>query len=304
MSPTIIDVLAPLVADARSLVDLRRELSTAFPAADSPAMAERVDDAKLADVWSDQPVTDAQNYVLMLICVAEDHLECMCRLLDRPGFAPVWGLAPIARSLLEAAGRAAHMGDVGLGARGRVEAYVNERLFSLDQISDLPAGAKDPEGIRRQRDEVVESALRKGFVRKPHHDPAKAATGTLASPRQLGIGRPGDLEVVRRLFDPPPELGKGIFQWVSAATHATGWEVEKHFSPINRNALGFVSLEVGRDPGEIHQLLDVAVKGYVEMVGRFWLLWGVRDIRWLKSALNSIRISGSVGELIQHGASP
>lgn len=66
MALTTVDALAPLVADARGLFELRRSLWTAFPAADSPAMAERVDEAKLADTWHDLPVTAAQNYVVML----------------------------------------------------------------------------------------------------------------------------------------------------------------------------------------------------------------------------------------------
>ena len=66
-------------------------------------MSERAEDARLADAWSRQPVTDAQNYALMLVHVAEDHLECICRLLDRPDFVPIGGwdrvLAPCLRLL-------------------------------------------------------------------------------------------------------------------------------------------------------------------------------------------------------------
>lgn len=302
MGLTIIDAVAPSVAGARGLIEVRRKLTTAVPAADSIAMAERVVDAKLADTWSDQPVTDAQNYALMLLHVVEDHLESMCHLLDIPGWVPVWSLGPPTRASLEAAGRAVFLANVGLGARGRVEAYMNERLFALAKVGDLPEGAKDQEGVARGRQEILASARRKGFVRRPHYDSAKASLGTLAEPAQLGSGRPRDLDVVRRLFDGSPELGKGTYQWVSAVAHATAWEVEKHFQPTRRDAVGLVSVELGRDPREVYQFLNAAVLGYVQNVTEFFDLWGCHDVRWNEAAINSIRINRSVGELIDRSA--
>lgn len=299
---TIVDALAPFVADTRGLVDLRRELTTAFPAADSIAMAERLEDAKLADTWSDQPVTDAQNYALMLLHVVEDHLESLCHLLDKPGWVPVWGLGPPARAVLEAAGRTAYLANVGLGARARVEAYMNERLFALATIGDLPAGAKDQEAVAGDREQILASAERRGFKRRPHHDAAKASIGRLAAPAQLGSGRPGDLDAVRRLFGDPPELGKGTYQWVSAVAHATAWEVEKHFRPTRRDAVGLVSVELGRDPRDVYQFLNAAVLGYAVSVTGFFALWGCQDVRWNKAAVNSIRICRTVGELIERSA--
>lgn len=179
---------------------------------------------------------------------------------------------------------------------------MNERLFALATIGDLPVGAKDQSGVARDRQEILASAERKGFVRRPHHDAAKASLGKLAEPAQLGRGRPGDLDVVRRLFHGPPELGKGTYQWVSAVAHATAWEVEKHFRATGRDALGMVSVELGREPREVFQFLNAAVLGYAESVTRFFALWGCRDVRWNKAAVNSIRISRSVGELIDRAA--
>jgi hypothetical protein len=259
-------------------------------------MAERVDEAKLADTWNDLPVTAAQNYVVMLVLVAEDHLESICRLLDGRDWVPVWGLAPCARALLEAAGRAVHIGEVGIGGRSRVKRYMNERLFALDQISKLPAGAKDAESAAAQRKEILDSGLRKAFSRRPHPDAAKATAGSLAVPPQFGTGRPGDMEVVRRLFEATRELGQGTFQWLSAATHATAWEVEKPFKVISTTALGQTSVQLGREPGQVQQFLNTAILGYIEMVTRFFMLWGVSDEDWLKAAVNSIRISRSVGD--------
>ena len=295
MALTIVDALAPLVSDARGLVELRRSLWTAYPAADSPAMAERVDEAKLADTWHDLPVTAAQNYIAMLVLVAEDHLECMCRLLDRPGWVPVWGLAPCARALLEAAGRAVDIGEVGIGARSRVERYMNERLFALDQMSNLPAGAKDAEGVTTQRKEIIDSGLRKRFTRRPHPSAAKAAAGSFAVPPQFGTGRPGDMAVVRRLFEATPELGKGSFQWFSAATHSTAWEVEKPFKAISTNNLGQTEVQLGREPGQVHQFLHTAILGYIEMATRFLLLWGVSDEAWLSLDCSSGRLTADPG---------
>lgn len=299
MALTIVDALAPLVADARALVALRRSLWTAYPASDSPAMAERVDEAKLADTWHDLPVTAAQNYIAMLVLVVEDHLECICRLLDRPRWVPVWGLAPCARALLEAAGRAVDIGEVRIGARSRVERYMNERLFALHQISNLPTGAKDAEGVTTQRKEIIDSGLRIGFTRRPHPNAEKAAAGSFAVPPQFGSGRPGDLEVVRRLFEATRELGQGAFQWFSAATHATAWEVEKPFRAVSTNALGQTLVQLGREPSDVHQFLHTAVLGYIEMVTRFFMLWGVSDEAWLKAALNSVRITRAVGDQIR-----
>lgn len=280
VSRTIVDALAPLITDARGLVDLRRSLSTAVPSADSPAMAERLKDVDFADVWGEMPVTTGQNYVSMLVYVAEDHLECLCRLLDQPDFVPVWGLAPIARALLEAAGRAAYLGRTGAGARSRVESYMNERLHSLDQISHLPEGARDQDGVRSQRLEILASGERKGFVRQPHRDPAKAENGALADPPQFGTGRPGYLDVVRRLFDGVPEMGKGVFQWLAAGSHSSVWDVEKHFRIISQNALGQTAVELGRNPVEVFHILNSALHGYIQMATVFLVLWGVCDDRW------------------------
>jgi hypothetical protein len=299
---TIIELVAPLVAEARGLVELRRRLTGPFPAADSASMSERLDDATLVDIWSGQPVTDAQNYVVKLVCVAEDHLECVCRLLDRPDFVPVWGLAPCARSLLEAAGRAVCLASPDLDARGRVEAYMNERLFALDQIANLPPEARDSPAVVEQRQEILDSAPRHGFKRRPHPVPGLAAVGKLAKPPQLGGGREGDIEAVRRLFASLPEMGKGAFQWLSAAAHATAWEVEKPFRSIGTNAVGITSIELSRDPREVCHIASMAVMGYVEMVGQFLSFWGAEHIDWHRAALNAIRIRNSVAGVVEGSA--
>jgi hypothetical protein len=302
-SRTIVDVLAPLVTDARGLIDLRRSLSTAFPSAGSPAMAERLKDIEFADVWGELPVTAAQNYVSMLVYVAEDHLECLCRLLDLPDFVPVWGLAPIARALLEAAGRAAHLGRSGVGARERVEGYMNERLHSLDQIARLPEGARNQDEVRSQRHEILASGQRKGLQRQPHQNPTKAATGAFADPPQFGTGRPGYLDVVRRLYDGVPDMGKGVFQWLAAGSHSSAWDVEKHFRITSQDALGLTAVELGRDPVEVFQTLNGALHGYIQMATGFLVLWGACDDGWRKAAVNSIRMNSAVGERI-YGGSP
>jgi hypothetical protein len=300
---TIVDALVPVVAEARGLIDLRHDLTSIYPTADSDAMGERLDDARLADVWSAQPVTDAQNYCVQLIHVCEDHLESMCRLVADPAFVPVWGLLPLARALLEAAGRACDLGETRIGARQRVQRYMNERLYALHQIGDLPSGARHPEGVRDQRAEILESARRLGFPRTPHSDPHKAAAGSLASPAQFGSGRPRDLEVVRRVFEDARELGDGAYRWFAAAAHATAWEVQKPFAVLSSNAAtGSTSVVLGRHPVEVHQFVHAGLLGYIRGATVCLELHGWLNQSWRKAAINAMRISRSVGEFITANA--
>lgn len=299
MARTIVDALVPVLAEARGLVDLRRELTSIYPAADSIAVRERLEEAQLADVWSDQPATDAQNYCIQLVHVCEDHLESMCRLLADPTFVPVWGLLPLARALLEAAGRACDIGELRIGARQRVQRYMNERLFALHQISDLPSGARDPEGLHEQRAQILESATRLGFARVPHSNPDKAAAGSLALPAQLGSSRPGDLEVVRRVFTHTRELGDGAYRWLAAGAHATAWEVQKPFMVLSSNeTTGATSVALGRHPMEVHQFIQASLLGYMEAATVCLELHGWINQDWRKAAVNAIRVSRSVGDMI------
>jgi hypothetical protein len=71
---------------------------------------------------------------------------------------------------------------------------MNEDLFALEQVSNLPARGNDVGQVRERWQAALESAHRKGFTRRPDPDPLRAAAGALAKPAQLGRGRPSDVE--------------------------------------------------------------------------------------------------------------
>jgi hypothetical protein len=249
--------------------------------------------------WSRLPVTDANNYTGVLLPAAEDHMSVLGVAVTTDDYFPIWGLLPPARAALEAAGRTAHLAELGIGAAARVERFMNEDLFALDQVNNLPAGAKDTDEVRRRRQGVLDSAVRQRFARTPHHDPVKAGQGILAKPAQLGKGRPSDTDVVRGLFDSDPDLGKGTYHWYSAGSHATAWEI---FKPLTIDAsdpmTGYTSGLLARDPREAHLVLSGVLLGYIEAATRVLQLHGWASESWGRAAVNSIRIQREIGELV------
>lgn len=268
-------------------------------------MQERTHDAELADAWSTQPLTDAHNYTVQLVHMCEDYLECMCRLVDDDCYAPVWGLLPLGRALLEAAGRAHHLAEPGVTARDRVERYINEDLFALEQVGNLPAAARGNEELARRRRDNFESAARNGFERKRHADPAEAARGRLAEPPQLGRGRLGDLACVRELFKDTPDLAPTVYRWFAAGAHATMWEVVKPFTHLEHSDVtGHTRVLLARDPVELFQLMNTGLFGYLGAANAVLELHGWADQTWWRSAHNSLKLAGMVGEQIRRGTVP
>jgi hypothetical protein len=296
---TLADALAPMIAEARSHIELRREITEPHPDAASEAMSERVEDVALADEWGTAPVTEAHLYSIQLLYYCEDQLECICRLLTDPDFVPLWGLLPLARALLEGAGRTFQLAEPGIGARERVVRYMNERLYGLDQISNLPAEARDSERLRSDRAEIFNSAKRKGLDRTPHPDPEKAAEGRLAEPAQIGKARLGDMAVARGLFDSIPLFGKAAYQWFAAGAHATVYEVQKPWTMVGgTGGLGPDRVLLGRDPVQVHQVLQVAMLGYSQAATRTLKFHGWNDQRWARANLNALRLSRRIAAQI------
>ena len=79
--------------------------------------------------------------------------------------------------------------------------------------------------------------------------PRGQRSASLMIPRSSGWG---DLAISMLCdgFRGDSRVGKGTFQWFSATSHATAWEVEKPFRATGTNALGMVSVQLG-DPGEV-----------------------------------------------------
>jgi hypothetical protein len=87
-------------------------------------------------VRAGQHVLDAHLLARLRLVVVEDYLQAMARIVRAPD--SLYPLYPLARSGAETAARAWWLLDPALTPRARAERGLAERIYSLDQIRQLP----------------------------------------------------------------------------------------------------------------------------------------------------------------------
>jgi hypothetical protein len=257
-----------------------REGHSLRPADGSPALAELAVEGSLGDqgAWGKNPVRQAHDVALMLLLFAENGAKGLDLLLDRrPPFRQA--MLAASRSSIECAGRAWWLADPNIDVRTRVARVMNERMYSLEELGNLPAefqrlavqepfwstdGSADPE-VRRA--EILASG------KKLHYVPKK---------RWIHEERPGSRRVVRGMlsrFD--PSLGDLVYGYYSSAVHGTifgmisGLVAETEVDDSYRG-LGSIS---GSSETAYGALLAMAVS-YLEAGSRVNALNGWDDFGW------------------------
>ncbi|MBB5109153.1 hypothetical protein [Streptomyces spectabilis] len=202
---------------ARSLDGLRSAFYSSLAASrgflpDSPAEEECKRDA-LAGSWGAQPVRDANIAPLAAVSVVLDHLDSLGILFKSSG--GITASHTIARAVLDIAIGPWFLLEPGIGERERVRRYMNLRLESLKEQTQLETGS--PATAMRQHAEdrialILDAARLHGFDVRRERDRYK--------PPHLGAQVPSTTSLASKIVAPnDPVLGALFWRLGSAVAH-------------------------------------------------------------------------------------
>lgn len=253
--------------------DLRQEPVPYWPAADSKAMAEVSLESQLAHDGSDRPVMAAYSKATLLMVIAEDHLDSLCRLFTEPGNASMYTPPVVLRALLETLGRAHWLVDTRIEAKRRVARSATETLNQgywrrLTMTGDA----------RREYDEA--------FAREKLLDWGRAMGLKVEKSGDewfVGEPRPGSKKAIDRLFSGAAREDNpgNIFRQTSAVAHAS---FDGIFLNMQVSASGSVAEpDIGTfilSDAEVRRIYAIAVLAYVFVATERRSLLGWSDPDW------------------------
>ncbi|MGW2393921.1 hypothetical protein ACWCYK_31185 [Streptomyces lydicamycinicus] len=206
----------PWVELADSLDGLRTAFGRSYEPehgwlAASPASQECQNET-LAGDWGSLPTRDANITPVTPVLTVLDHLESLSTLFRSPG--GVTASHTIARAVLDIAIGPWYLLEPGIGPRERVRRFMNMRLLSLKEQTQLETGPTTPlrDHANNRIEDILRTARTHGFdvhrardkYKAPHLGPATPSTTTLATE----IIAPKD-----------PRLGALFWRLGSAVTH-------------------------------------------------------------------------------------
>lgn len=180
------------------------------PAPGSTLALEYGEEAALAGDWGPRPVNQGASYGAIALFAAREHIKALDRLVDFPPIT--YSLAPVTRAAVEACARAWWLLDPEIGARGRVERGMTERLHGLWATSRLPDEVPRTVDTAGRIQSILVEAQSRGLhvvVCKGREAPA------------IGSRRPGSRRVVEELLDVRGLEWAGVaYHYLSAVSHA------------------------------------------------------------------------------------
>lgn len=272
--------LLDLLDETRSI----REENGFMPAATSAAMRELAAEDQYRGDWGQRPVESAHSWSGFLLAAAEDQLRTMCRVVF--GDPSLYGPQILARSGLEAAGRAYWLTEPGITVECRVARYQTERLFNASEVRRLSGDVARATKIEKQITDTAKAlglSLLRGKKYQHTHVVEERPSGNKVFKSLLG-----DIE--------QHDLGHIMFSYLSAVVHGTAYGL---LQAVDAVATTDVGPEIGAlrvSSRTTNQLLTVSILGYATAVHRRHELFGWDDDHWGKVYRNALAQSV---ELIQ-----
>ncbi len=269
-----------LLCLVRQAVVMRQDRAF-LPDAVSDAMAELNVESTFAGTWGKDPVRQAHYWGAALILAAEDFIESACRLVAREPL-PVFGHLVLARSALEACGRAQWLYEPGIGVRRRIARGMTERLYSLAEQKRLPADVGGSARIIERRRSILDEATRQGFLKVTKQK----------TPTTIGEPRLGATETVKNALgeSDDPDLGHVLFGYFSAVSHGTAYGlmqsigVARGEAPLQPDTIGHLKTEsVG-----VNSAIAAMILAYVEAVERQRNHFGWKSSEWAAAVIEAL----------------
>lgn len=271
--------IAPLREALDGLIDLAEAISERWghmPSAESDAMHELAGEAEFEgpEPWGNETVQATYNLAGLQLFGANDYARSAITLL-RADRTPVYGHVALTRSCLELAGRAWLLLEPAVGLRVRVARGVNERLFGLREQRRMPL---DEEKLARSRERegvLLDVGASQGM------EIVRGRAGSF-----LVEDRPGQTEVLRRVFELPEDrgLGEALYGMSSAVAHGTSFGLSDSVSldspeiPVRRP--GMTMGAVYTSSGQVVTTLCSLALGWGQATDRRIKLFGWLTPEW------------------------
>lgn len=273
----LLDSIAPLRDVARRLVaaaQAARSVAGRVPGVPSPALDELAAEGKYAGAWGQAPLHLAQSSGNLCLGVAEDVLETLCSALDAcPGATyfrgPAFGQAPLARSVVESAGRAAWLLEPGISYEARAARAEAELLYSRWERA---RATDDFDEFHAFRDDVKSECTKREL--------AFNCGGGFVT---VGEDRPGNRRVVEHLFRSKSErFRRTMYSYYSGISHATLWALLESvdFASGPPSSLGPDTRLIYTSTRKLLTALTVAAEGYRLGVADQWAHMGWGSSEW------------------------
>lgn len=272
-----------LIEEILGHTDLRQDPVPYWPAADSKAMAEVSLESQLAHDGSERPVMAAYSKATLLMVMAEDHLDSLCRLFSEPGNASMYTPPVVLRALLETLGRAHWLVDTRIEAKRRVARSATETLNQgywrrLTMTGDA----------RREYDKTFAREKLLGWGRSMGLTVEKSGEGWF-----IGEPRPGSKKAIDRVFSGAAreDTPGNIFRHTSAVAHASfdGIFLNMQISASGNMAEPTVGTFILSD-AEVRRIYAIAVFAYVFVASERRSLLGWSDPAWEATKERSSRL--------------
>ena len=213
---------------------------------------------------SNEGVIDVGRAMASLnLSVGEDHTRAFASMILDTERTFVWSLPVLGRAAVEAFGSARHLAERGIGTRRRAGRVVNEMIYSAANVDRLPSEARGQEKRMKNR---VDQALAMGLKKMP---------STRNKPPSFEEQRPGLAEIVSRLYA-PDRLGKVVYNYWSAVSHATQWGLYQSFGePVDEGPLGALKAPVVLTVDAVWTIALLLVLAHLETLEHYmqWNGW-------------------------------
>jgi len=196
------DRLEDMVAASR---DLRGGDGGAPPAADSQAMHDLDAEFGYRTAGLDEPVANFQTLSDLMLVAAEDHIVSTCLLVAEGDRVSVYSHTVLARAASEACARSFWL-VADVGTRSRIERGINETIYSLGYLGQLPPEVQTFDA-RARVGELHAAGERLGFERIGKYVAEK---------------RPKETAAIQAVYG-DDELGRALYNYQSAVAHGTAY---------------------------------------------------------------------------------
>jgi len=294
----LVPYLEPMRQVLTELVDAALDLapSSGIPAADSKAMAELYEEAKLENGHWTQPVRAAHSAAGVLRFAAGDHIRSYVRLFGGLP-VPVYSHLVTARCCLDACGVALWLGAADTSAMIRVKRYQVMRMMNADQLKRAPVPAWKEHG-KANIDNVIAGAREHGW-------------GVSRSNLSVaGIEPPKPRQLIQTVLDDIPSsfddnigLGDVLWWYLSGATHSTSYALMQSIdaSGGQTNPIGEPMAAIFTSGRSVELFGLTVARAFEKVTAEHAALFGWTSERWTtaRHSLNELRRT-----TIQRGPAP
>lgn len=273
---------------ARSLEGLRSAFYASLAASrgflpGSPADEECKRDT-FAGSWGAHPVRDANIAPLTAVSAVLDHLDSLGVLFKSPG--GITASHTIARAVLDIAIGPWFLLEPGIGERERVRRYMNLRLQSLKEQTQLETGSSNT-AIRQHAAErtsqIIDAARGHGFDVRRERDRYK--------PPHLGAQIPSTTSLASEIVAPNvPVLGPLFWRLGSAVAHGQQHGLTMFFEQTDQPVQpthGDVAVQMQASPKDTALRCGGAPLAAISMLQRLYTQYGWPTDR-LKTAVSDV----------------